>query len=94
MSVAQQRAYRFLSSQVDTCVASPPNEQDNVLFVLLDQHSPRSGEAGTEVCKFLINRSGFVMTASFEPGYEGEFNAIFDEYIHQVAILHPTDYHQ
>lgn len=90
-SVAQERAADFFITQVDKVETGVQNEQGNVLYVLLDQHKTKS-EAGEEIAKFLIDRSGFVIWVTYEPGCRDEFKAIFDEYIRAVGIVHPTEY--
>ena len=45
-----------------------------------------------EIARFMIDPSGFVRWAVYEPGFGEEFNAILDEYIRAVGVLHPTDY--
>jgi hypothetical protein len=90
-SIAQERAADFFITQVDKVIVGVPNESENVLYVLLDQHA-KDTEAGTEVARFLINPSGYVIWATFEQGYGEEFNAILDGYIREVGVLHPTEY--
>jgi hypothetical protein len=93
MTAAQERALEYFSTQVDKVVASAPNEQENVLYILLDNHHKLSGEGGYEFARILISPSGFmVMAAYIDKDFAEEFNAIYDGYIREVGIVHPTSY--
>jgi hypothetical protein len=89
-SIAQERAADFFITQVDKVIVGAQNEQENVLYVLIDEHS--KSEAGDEVCRLMINPSGFVIFATYELGRMAEFAAIFQEYIRVVGVVHPTEY--
>lgn len=90
-SVAQERAADFFITQVDKVIVGAPNESENVLYVLMDQHKSIS-DVGDEVARFLITPSGYVLWGTYEPTHGEEFNAILDGYIREVGVLHPTEY--
>lgn len=92
-SVAQERAADFFITQMDKVVVGMPNEQSNVLYVLLDQHIAKS-EAGEEIARFMIDPAGYVLWATFEQGHGDEFDALYNDYVAAVGILHRTEYPQ